>query len=66
MKCIICNSYFKLSAFNQTAVCSNCQDTEMLDYEEQEVVAQVINKSGRVLPVFNDYDYNNDTDSFSS
>lgn len=58
MKCVICSSYFKQSAYNRTLYCYAC--LEEMDGELQAVVTELTNPSGRVPAVF--YDHSNDED----
>lgn len=56
MKCVICNSYFRQSIYNQTAYCYACVDD--MDSELQGIFTDLTNPTGRVAAVF--YDHTND------
>lgn len=65
--CISCNSYFKKSAFNQTAECMDCfgaSESDVYDSDLQIDIDMLVNKTNRTKPVFYD-DRLDDTDSFS-
>lgn len=54
MKCIICGSYYKKHAFNQTNECDNCVDFLLpeIDPETEVDLEIMLNPSGKTAPVF--------------
>lgn len=60
MKCISCNTYFKQNAFNRTNECDDCSSSadNIIDDEFEVELELLRNPSGKVQPVFYDYDVN--------
>lgn len=72
MKCISCGAYFKQNAFNRTNECDDCSSSVLgtdIDEDLELELDLLRNPSGKVRPVFYDYDVNDpeaDSDSLDS